>query len=360
MMKCPNHSDEKQIASKNIGYCGNCLIGHPERLRGAEEAHESLREKMGLVPKVSRDGETTCAECGNHCRLENGELGFCGLRTARAGRIIERYQDSTIISWYRDPLPTNCVADWVCPVREQRYTINGKRRHNLAVFYGSCNSDCFFCQNSSYKDMMRDGRPLMTPDQLASMTDETTACLCFFGGDPSCNAEHSIETARRAKEITDVTICYETNGNISKKWLQPIADIVQRHGGTIKFDLKAVSGEIYTALTGISNSTVLRNFQVLAKRGRNCDGEFLVASILLVPGYVGTKEVRRVSQFIADCDDTIPTALLGFQPHHWMRDLPRTSRRHAERAKEVAEEAGLKNVRIGNRGLLSRVDYHVD
>ncbi|TFF67546.1 radical SAM protein [Candidatus Thorarchaeota archaeon] len=360
MMNCPAHTDEKRLASKTVGYCGECLIDNPDRLRRAAKAHENLRDRLGLVPAVPSEGNTVCRECGNHCRLRNGEVGFCSLRTAKEGKIIERYYDAAIVSWYRDLLPTNCVADWVCPVREQRYTPDGRRRHNLAVFYGSCNSDCLFCQNSSYKEMMRDGQPLMTPDQLASAADDRTACVCFFGGDPSCNAEHSVRTAQKVNEDADVAVCYETNGNISTRWLRPIADVVEDYGGTIKFDLKAVSDEIYTALTGISNATVLQNFERLAERGLNREGEFLVASILLVPGYVGLKELRRIAEFIANCDPTIPTALLGFQPHHWMRDLPRTSREHAEQAKDAVEEMGLKNVRIGNRGLLSAADYHTD
>jgi len=36
-----------------------------------------------------------------------------------------------------------------------------------------------------------------------------------------------------------------------------------------------------------------------------------------------------------------------------MKDLPTTSKGHAMRCKEVAEKAGLRNVRIGNIHLLS-------
>ncbi|MHA1734948.1 MAG: radical SAM protein, partial [Candidatus Thorarchaeota archaeon] len=187
-----------------------------------------------------------------------------------------------------------------------------------------------------------------------------TACVCFFGGDPACNARHSLEVARRLNEDRLVRVCYETNGNISSKWLNRIADVVESTGGTIKFDLKAYSPEVYTALTGVRNDVVLRNFRRLAQRGRERDGEFLVASILLVPGYVDLHEISLLCEFIASCDTTIPTALLGFTPHHHMRDLPRTSRRHAERAHEVAMEVGLANVRIGNVGLLSDAEYNIE
>lgn len=55
------------------------------------------------------------------------------------------------------------------------------------------------------------------------------------------------------------------------------------------------------------------------------------------------------------CPD-IPCALLGFGPNFLMPDLPPTSVRHAEAARQAALDAGLRNVRIGNRHLLGR-DY---
>lgn len=129
--------------------------------------------------------------------------------------------------------------------------------------------------------------------------------------------------------------------------------------GLIKFDLKALSPELHAALTGVSNASVLRNFRTLAQHGEKREEEFLIASIMLVQGYVGVSEVRRLADFIASCDPTIPTALLGFFPHHMMSDLPCTSRAHANAAVKAAQDAGLTNVRVGNRGLLSSADYDV-
>ena len=102
---------------------------------------------------------------------------------------------------------------------------------------------------------------------------------------------------------------------------------------------------------------VLRNFKRLAAEEKERKGEFLVASILLIPGYVGVSEVHKLCGFIADSDSTIPTALLGFHPHHAMRDLPRTSKEHAKAALQTAEDVGLSNVRVGNVALLSDAKY---
>lgn len=320
-----------------------------------------LRKRDRLVPVVPSSGSITCSDCGNHCKMNEGDMGFCNIRIVTNSEVIEKYPGQAVVSWYFDSLPTNCVADWVCPVTsEQELGIGQKRLKNLAVFYGSCNSDCLFCQNASYRTMMAKGKPLLTPRELANAADDYTACVCYFGGDPACNPEHSVKTSELLNEEKQVRVCYETNGNISKKWLNRIASIVAETGGTFKFDIKAVSPKLYRTLTGISNSAMLRNFEELSTMKRDRQGEFLVASILLVPGYVDVSEVREICRFIAENDPTIPTALLGFYPHHTMSDLPRTSQAHAKAALEIANDEGLTNVRVGNLGLLGSDSYRFD
>ena len=78
----------------------------------------------------------------------------------------------------------------------------------------------------------------------------------------------------------------------------------------------------------------------------------LIASTLLVPGYVDEREVGKIAEFIASLNPDIPYSLLGFHPHFYMNDLPRTSQKHAEKCLTAAYRAGLKRVKIGNIHLL--------
>jgi pyruvate formate lyase activating enzyme len=66
--------------------------------------------------------------------------------------------------------------------------------------------------------------------------------------------------------------------------------------------------------------------------------------------------VSQIATFIAGLSPDIPYSLLGFYPHFFMPDLPRTSRNHAETCLQAALDAGLKKVRIGNIHLLGN-DY---
>ncbi|HSG15298.1 MAG TPA: hypothetical protein VLE70_03110 [Anaerolineae bacterium] len=86
--------------------------------------------------------------------------------------------------------------------------------------------------------------------------------------------------------------------------------------------------------------------------GKRPSAPLIIASTLLVPGYITAKEVKRIAQFIAEYDPDIPYSLLGFAPNYLMPDMPYTSVDQAEAAYEAATAAGLTNVHIGNRHLL--------
>jgi pyruvate formate lyase activating enzyme len=134
-------------------------------------------------------------------------------------------------------------------------------------------------------------------------------------------------------------------------------DLSLATGGCVKFDLKAYDEDLHQALTGASNRQTLENFaQAAARFDERSTPPPVVASTLLVPGYVDADEVGRIARFIAELNPAIPYTLLGFAPHFLFPDLPRTSVRHAEEAQAAARAAGLSNVRVGNRHLLSR-DY---
>jgi pyruvate formate lyase activating enzyme len=280
--------------------------------------------------------------------MGEAETGYCGLRTVRNGRLV--YLAGTpnrgILEWYRDPLPTNCVADWVCAGRLQR------GGHNLAVFYASRTLNCLFCQNWQFRGARLDCFRSLSAAQLADAADCNTFCVCFFGGDPASQMLHALAAARHLAN-QGVVVCWETAGTSNPELLDLAVQISLATGGCIKFDLKAYDEVLHTVLTGESNQRTLENFARAAGRARERqEPPLVVASTLLVPGYIDAEEVARVAQFIASLDPSIPYALLAFAPHFYMTDLPRMSLRDAEQAEAAARSTGLRNVRIGNRHLL--------
>jgi len=148
-------------------------------------------------------------------------------------------------------------------------------------------------------------------------------------------------------------ICWETNGSMSPRLLDEMISLSLPSGGCIKFDIKAWNEKVHHALCGVSNRQTKQNFERAAPwLGKRGEPPLLIASTLLVPGYIDEEEVRQISRWIASLDPTIPYALLAFTPQFFFNDLPVTSKEFALRCKEIAEAEGLQRVRTGNLHLL--------
>jgi pyruvate formate lyase activating enzyme len=159
--------------------------------------------------------------------------------------------------------------------------------------------------------------------------------------------------ARRRRRGEILRICWETNGSFHPSFLDAAVGLSLESGGCVKFDLKAVTPAVHRALTGVDNRRTLENFTRAAERiSERLDPPLLIASTLLVPGYVDAAEVAEIARFITDLDPTIPYSLLAFSPQLYMRDLPPTCRADAKACLRAATDAGLTRVRVGNTHLL--------
>jgi pyruvate formate lyase activating enzyme len=163
---------------------------------------------------------------------------------------------------------------------------------------------------------------------------------------------HALASARLLAK-RGVRVCWETNGTMHPKLLDTALKYSLQTGGCIKFDLKAWDEQVHIALTSISNRRTLENFARAAQRAVEQSAPPLVlASTLLVPGYVEAAEVRKIAAFIASINPDIPYTLLAFAPNFYLSNLPFTSSQQAREAEAAAREAGLTKVRLGNRHLL--------
>jgi pyruvate formate lyase activating enzyme len=267
------------------------------------------------------------------------------------------------LSWYDDPLPTNCVADWVCPggtgagYPEYACSATAEYGHNnLAVFFHACSLNCLFCQNWEFrKDTLLDRTTKVT--KFVDAVDGKTSCICYFGGDPTPQLPFALKASRLARDRNKgriLRICFETNGNMHPRLLDEMMELALESGGCVKFDLKAWDESLHIALAGVTNRRTIENFRRAGEMvSRRPVPPALIASTLLVPGYVDEHEVRNIARFIASVNPHIPYSLLAFYPHFFMSDLPRTPRKLAEKCVSTAREEGLRNVRLGNVHLLA-------
>jgi pyruvate formate lyase activating enzyme len=361
---CPECGKEAIVAS-TLGVCRSCILAKWDQLEMAIlDVHGRSRVFFDLPERPPEaEGGAACDLCVNGCRIPEGERGFCGLRSCRDGKLVDRAgPGGGFVDWYYDELPTNCVAAPVCPgcssVGYPRYSYakgaeSGYK--NLAVFYHACTFNCLYCQNWHFRERL--GRSERVPASvLAGAVDEQTSCICYFGGDPASQMQHALKASRIALERNAgriLRICFETNGSMNPGLADACAALSLQSGGIIKFDLKAFHPALHKALTGADNSMTLANFRRLGTRlDERPELPLLTASTLLVPGYVEEDEVRAIARFIASVDPSIPYTLLAFYPHFCMGDLPLVPGPVAEAAGNAARAEGLHQVYLGNRHLL--------
>jgi pyruvate formate lyase activating enzyme len=352
-----------RLIAAHLGLCLDCIRNRPqEALPVADAAHATARRLFGLPERPPRtEGGRHCGLCVQDCVIGAGERGYCGLREVRRSepgklRHLAGTPGRGLLHWYRDPLPTNCVAAPFCAAHAGRAGHAQRDNHNLAVFYAACTIDCLFCQNYHFRETDPIRSTCLTAAELADAADPRTYCVCYFGGDPAGQMAHALAASRLLAE-RGVVVCWETNGTAHPRLMDRALALSLTTGGCVKFDLKAYDDDLHRTLTAASNRQTLENFgRAAARFDERPEPPLVVASTLLVPGYVDAEEVRRIAHFVADLNPAIPYVLLGFAPHFLFPDLPRTSVRHAEQAEAAARTAGLRTVRIGNRHLLSH-DY---
>ncbi len=212
--------------SLHLGLCRTCVVQRYSEARPRIEAvHRVARLPFGLPDAPPRRPHgVTCPMCNRECRLGPGDRGFCGLRVGIRGDGGPRLHHLAgtgkrgLLQVYRDELPTNCVSSWVCGNR-QRIGV-----HNLAVFYCSCTVSCLYCQNWHFREVAPQDGAVMSADELAACTNERTACICYFGGDPASQMPHALRTSRRLAE-RGIAVCWETAGTQRQALLDEMTEV---------------------------------------------------------------------------------------------------------------------------------------
>ncbi len=299
--------------SKNLPVCPECSK-KDDASTIATEIHKPWSSRV----------VKSCKLCSNECQ----GIALCGKPIYGS------------LSYYEDPLPTNCCNAWFCKGSELIGT-------NLAVFYYGCNFDCLYCQNWSHKFVDK-ARIVSLEELMNAAMVSRVKCICHFGGSPEPQLPYAIKFSRKAMERRgDLMICWEWNGAGNGSLAMKAAELSWKSGGTVKFDLKAWNVNLHRLLTGRDNERVLENFSRIAERYP----DVVSATTLLVPHYVDEEEVDSIARFISDLSPDIPYSLLVFHPDYKLSDLPVTPLSQVRKCYEAAKRH-LERVNIGNLHLL--------
>ncbi len=278
-----------------------------------------------------KDGRVQCDLCPRHCKLHEGQRGFCFVRMNQGGQIV---------------LTTYGRSSGFCIDPIEKKPLHHFLPGTAVLSFGTagCNLGCRFCQNwdiskSREMDTLADGA---APETIARAA-EALGCrsVAFTYNDPVIFHEYAIDVARacHARGLRTVAV---TAGYVCP---EPRAEFYA-HMDAANVDLKAFSERFYRKICAGALAPVLDTLRYIYHE----TSTWLEITTLLIPGENDSDaELHALTEWIVThLGPDVPLHFTAFHPDWKMRDRPPTPPATLRRARAIALKNGLRYVYVGN------------
>lgn len=277
------------------------------------------------------DGRVECVLCPRHCKLADGQRGFCFVRMRKGTDIV---------------LDTYGRSSGFCVDPIEKKPLNHFLPGTSTFSFGTagCNLGCAFCQNwdiSKSRDVDRLCANA-SPEAIAAKAHELGCrSVAFTYNDPVIFAEYAMDTAKachaRGLATVAVTAGYMEAG--------PRAEFYA-HIDAANVDLKGFTEEFYHRTCMASLQPVLDTLRYLHDETK----VWLEVTTLLIPGRndSNTDLERMTDWFAKHLGPDVPWHFTAFHPDYKMRDVPPTPTETLLSARSLALSKGMHFVYAGN------------
>jgi len=277
------------------------------------------------------DGRIQCNVCPRECKLNEGQRGLCFVRAC---------QDKEII------LTTYGRSSGFCIDPIEKKPLNHFLPGTPVLSFGTagCNLTCKFCQNhdiskSREMDKLADQA---SPEKIAEIAEERGCeSVAFTYNDPAIFLEYAIDVAQACHEKNIKTVAV-TAGYISP---DPRAEFF-KHIDAANIDLKAFTERFYKEVCSAHLNDILETLEYLK---HETDVWFEITT-LLIPGENDTeREINEECEWIKEhLGSDVPLHFSAFHPDWKMLDKSNTPPSTLFKAREIAQNHGLRYVYLGN------------
>lgn len=294
-------------------------------------AHQVKTRYWHTIIGQDQNVRVQCDVCPRYCRLQEGQRGFCFIRSnQRQSIVLDSYALSS--GFAIDPIEKKPLYHFYPGSRVLSFGTAG------------CNLGCKFCQNwdiSTSKEMRRLS-VVAKPEQIAH-TARREGCLsvAYTYNDPVIFHEYAIDTAQACHEQGILSVAVTAGYQCAEPRVE-----FYRYMDAANIDLKSFTPEFYKKLTGSRLEPVLETIEYVAHE----TDTWLELTCLLIPGYNDSEtEIRQLCEWVAQHAGVyVPLHFSAFHPRHKMRNTPATTLATLRRARELALEQGLYHVYCGN------------
>jgi pyruvate formate lyase activating enzyme len=277
------------------------------------------------------DGRVQCDVCPRHCRMHEGQRGFCFVREVAQGGV-------NLTSYGR--------ASGFCIDPIEKKPLNHFYPGSSVLSFGTagCNLGCKFCQNwdiskAREQDRLTDSA---APESVARAA-KNAGCksIAFTYNDPVIFAEYAIDCAEAAHAEGLSTVAV-TAGYITEQAREAFYKSID----AANVDLKAFSEHFYEKLCFAKLGPVLDTLAWLKRE----TSVWLEVTTLLIPGHNDSeREIDQLaSWFVEQLGPETPLHFTAFHPDYKLIDAAPTAPETLARARKQALAVGLKHVYTGN------------
>ena len=284
----------------------------------------------GCVAKCEVQVNIQCQLCPKLCVIEPGQIGECRVRINIDGVL------RTVVYGY----PCSIHID---PIEKKPLFHFLPSTNILSLATVGCNLHCQNCQNWEISQANpEDSRAVFCPpEKLVQLTGQYHCpSLAYTYTDPIVYYEYTYDTAKLAKQanISNVLV---TAGYINEEPWKKLLQYVD----AANIDLKAMSDDFYRQVCSATLKPVQKSL-VLAR----ASGILVEVTNLIIPTLNDKPE--QISELVrwvkANLGGDTPMHFSRFFPRYKMRNLPPTSLKTLDLAREIAMSEGLNFVYIGN------------
>jgi pyruvate formate lyase activating enzyme len=275
-------------------------------------------------------GYVKCELCPRGCIISEGHRGECGVRENLGGKLYTMVYG-------------NACAAHVDPIEKKPFYHFHPGSLAFSIATAGCNLHCQYCQNWEISQV----RPEevehydLPPDLVVeSALSSGSQSVAYTYTEPTVFFEYMLDTSVKARESGLYSLVVSAGYSNPA----PLRELC-RHVDAIKIDLKGFNEEFYEKVCDGTLQPVLDTIKLIHEQGVHLEIVNLVVPTL----NDDQEELKDLARWILDnVGPDVPTHFSRFQPLYKLLNLPPTPVETLETARQIAMDAGINYVYVGN------------
>lgn len=272
-----------------------------------------------------------CLLSPRHCKMNDGQKGFCGVRKNIEGTLNSLIYGKTV-QLTQETIETEAVFHYApgAPI--------------LSLGNIGCMLACDFCQNwktAQVKYLDENEIHYHTPEQVVDIAlQRGIQILSWTYNDPVVWFEFVMDTARLARQ-KGLKNLFKSSFFISIEAAAELCNVID----VFSISIKSMDEAFYRKLTKGWLPPVLEATKLVFANGKHVE----ISNLLITDLNDSEDDVKRMASWVLDnLSDKVPLHFVRFHPDYKYTHVPRTPLERLYRAREIAGEMGIKYCYLGN------------